>query len=42
MVNQLTEVLMKVPVDHHTHPNGFPETTILHSFYVTKSHFPYK
>ena len=42
MVNQLTEVLMKVPVDHHTHPNGFRELTILHSFYVLKYLFPYK
>ena len=30
---------MKVPVDHHTHPNGFRELTILHSFYVLKYHF---
>ena len=33
---------MKVPVDHHTHPNGLPELTILHSFYVLKSHFLYE
>ena len=37
MGNWLTEVLMKVPVDHPIYLYGFPEMTILHRFYILKS-----